>query len=144
MFSRYNSLPSMKHPITSIILWFVLLFAVPLASASIDAPPLSDFVNHGEAIIDDRLLQDIHSPVAETLSFIIQAGDVLIFNLPDRINGQEVESYRIKSSPSLSWLVDYSFFWRTLTKDSGEHTILLSALKGGILVEDLVIQVDVR
>ena len=81
---------------------------------------------------------------AETLSFIIQAGDVLIFNLPTTVGGRDVDAYQLKRSPALSWLVGTSFFWRTLGKDAGKHEVQLTALKDQVVVEDVLIQVDVR
>ena len=89
-------------------------------------------------------LSDVHSPKAETLSFVIQAGDVLIFNLPTSIEGRSVDSYSIRKSPALSWIHERSFFWRTLAKDVGKHEILLSGSRNGVNTEELVIQVDIR
>lgn len=83
-------------------------------------------------------------PKAETLSFVIQAGDVLIFNLPDMIEGRSVDTYTLQKSPALSWIYERSFFWRTLPKDVGKHEILLSGSRNGVQTEELVIQVDIR
>ncbi len=85
-----------------------------------------------------------YHPPAETLSYIIQAGEVLIFNLPEVIEGREIDSYRLKESPALSWLVEKSFFWRTLANDVGQHEILLSVIRNGIVIDELVVQVDIR
>ncbi|MBX2822399.1 MAG: hypothetical protein KTR29_22075 [Rhodothermaceae bacterium] len=87
---------------------------------------------------------DVHTSRAETLSFVIQAGDVLIFNLPTSIEGRSVDSYSIRKSPALSWIHERSFFWRTLAKDVGKHEILLSGSRNGVNTEELVIQVDIR
>ena len=92
----------------------------------------------------DLWIGDVHSPKAETLSFVIQAGEVLIFNLPESIEGRQVDFYQIRSSPALSWIHERSFFWRTLAKDVGKHEILLSGVRNGVSTEELIIQVDIR
>ena len=92
----------------------------------------------------DALLQENYSPPAETLSFVINAGEVLIFNLPASIEGRQVDSYEIKTSPALSWLTGRSFFWRTLAKDTGNHEVILSGYRNGVAVEELLIEVDIR
>lgn len=97
--------------------------------------------------VDDYMalwVGEIHKPPAETLSFVIQAGDVLIFNLPQSIEGRSIDAYRIRTSPALSWIHERSFFWRTLAKDVGKHEILLSGFRNGVSTEELVIQVDIR
>jgi hypothetical protein len=81
---------------------------------------------------------------AETLSYVIQAGEVLIFSLPENLGQRKIEAYRIKDAPALSWLVKRSFFWRTLPKDAGQHDIKLEALVNGSAVEDVLVQVDIR
>ncbi len=89
-------------------------------------------------------IEEANKPQAETLSYIIQAGEVLIFNLPELLGGQKIEEYSIKKSPALSWLVKRSFFWRTLAKDVGKHEVLLNALVNGSAVESVVVEVEIR
>ena len=91
-----------------------------------------------------ELVRAVEPARAETLSYVIQAGEVLIFNLPGLLNEREIELYRIKRAPALSWLVTRSFFWRTLAKDAGEHEIHFEALVNGVPVEEVVVIVDVR
>ena len=93
-----------------------------------------EFVSSVEASgsMYEELIADTYSPPAETLSFIINAGEVLIFNLPPSIEGRQIDSYEIKKSPALSWLTGRSFFWRTLTKDTGKHEITLSGYRNGV------------
>ena len=89
-------------------------------------------------------LEEASKPQAETLSYIVQAGEVLIFNLPELLGGQKIEEYSIKKAPALSWLVKRSFFWRTLAKDVGKHEVLLNALVSGSAVESVVVEVEIR
>ncbi len=83
-------------------------------------------------------------PKAETLSYIAQAGEVLIFNLPELLDGRKIDEYRIKEAPALSWLVKRSFFWRTLPKDVGKHEVLLNALVNGSAMESVVVEIEIR
>lgn len=64
---------------------------------------------------------------ADTLHVEGAAGEVLIFDLPEYLDGRAVESYALIHSPALSWLVDYSFMWRTLPQDTGRHIVRISA-----------------
>ena len=124
--------------------YLVAIFLLVQTSTAPDSHPvlvLTDVIEH---TVHDELLQEMHSPAAETLSFVINAGEVLIFNLPPSIEGRQVESYQIKKSPALSWLTGRSFFWRTLAKDAGKHEIMLSGYRNGVAAEDLVIEVDIR
>lgn len=89
-------------------------------------------------------IDEAQKPKAETLSYIVQAGDVLIFNLPELLGGRKIEDYQIKEAPALSWLVKRSFFWRTLAKDVGKHEILLNARINGSAVENVVVEVEIR
>lgn len=82
--------------------------------------------------------------LAETLSYVSQAGQVLIFNLPENIGQRKIDAYRIRKAPALSWVVKRSFFWRTLPKDAGKHEVLLQALVNGLAVEQVVVLIDIR
>jgi|GEM_PF-1611555 len=123
------------------ILLILSFFAPPLTPTA--GLPVEISPNEYQETIKDWV-GDVHSPKAETLSFVIQAGDVLIFNLPTSIEGRSVDSYSIRKSPALSWIHERSFFWRTLAKDVGKHEILLSGSRNGVNTEELVIQVDIR
>lgn len=124
-----------------------LLFLMPPSHQS---PPTTPYLYTLDQIASTYTSQveewtgELHSPKAETLSFVIQAGDVLIFNLPEIIEGRPVDTYSLRKSPALSWIYERSFFWRTLAKDVGKHEILLSGTRNGVQTEELVIQVDIR
>lgn len=92
----------------------------------------------------DARLDESAKPAAETLSYIVQAGEVLIFNLPELVSGRKITSYEIKRAPALSWVVKRSFFWRTLAKDVGEHEILLNAMVNNSAVENVVVEIEIR
>jgi hypothetical protein len=84
------------------------------------------------------------SVAAETLNYMIQSGDVLIFNLPPSFGPLRIDRYRIRSAPALSWLYERAYFWRTLQKDIGEHHIVFDGLAGGLIVQEVHVVVDVR
>jgi hypothetical protein len=67
------------------------------------------------------------SPAADTLEYSVTAGDAFITDLPATLREQPVESYAIVDAPSMSWLVDRSFFWRTDQAEPGRHTVRLRA-----------------
>ncbi len=105
-------------------------------------PPFSDDIHMSGA--EDVINYHIEPARAETLSYVSQAGEVLIFNLPATLGQRKIDSYTITKAPALSWLVQKSFFWRTLPKDAGKHEILFKAVAGGNNVEDVVVQVEIR
>ncbi|MFK7844534.1 MAG: hypothetical protein AB8G77_04475 [Rhodothermales bacterium] len=118
----------------------VLLFAV-LSIAAIQAPVQPEVPISQDA---DILIAESDKPKAETLSYIVQAGEVLIFNLPELLGGKKISEYKIKRAPALSWLVKRSFFWRTLAKDQGKHEVLLNAMVNGSSVESVVVEIEIR
>lgn len=61
---------------------------------------------------------------ADTLRFEVVAGDPLIVALPGRVDGTEV-SYRVDEAPALSWLVDRSFYYRTMAGERGTLAVRL-------------------
>ncbi len=67
------------------------------------------------------------APPADTLSYTVTAGEAFITDLPGTLRDQPVESYAIVEAPSMSWLVDRSFFWRTDQVDPGQYAIRLRA-----------------
>ena len=118
----------------------VLLFAT-LSVAAMQAP-----IQHTAPSLQGANIQiaEADKPKAETLSYIVQAGEVLIFNLPELLDGKKIDEYKIKRAPALSWLVKRSFFWRTLAKDVGEHEVLLNAMVNGSSVESVVVEIEIR
>lgn len=121
----------------------ILLAATTLGIATISSPPypLDDLRLSG---FEDVISYQVEPARAETLSYVSQAGEVLIFNLPATLGQRTIDSYTITKAPALSWLVKKSFFWRTLPKDAGNHEILLKAVVDGRNVEDVVVQVEIR
>jgi len=60
------------------------------------------------------------------------AGDTFITILPDSLLGREVLEYSARELPLRSWLRGKSFFWKTSSNDTGEHTFVFDAeLAGG-------------
>ena len=78
---------------------------------------------------DEFPASESHASVAfsDTLRHAIQAGEVLIIDLPEELNGTAIASYSLLRAPALSWLIDYSFMWRTLPQDAGSHHVLIRA-----------------
>lgn len=79
----------------------------------------------------------------DTLRYQVTAGTVFITDLPPSLDAGPVESYAIIRAPSMSWLVDRSFFWRTATADAGTHSIRLRAEAANAPPDTLVLQIDV-
>ena len=84
------------------------------------------------------------SAAGDTLTYFISSGEILIVNLPDQYRGFDIERYEIRSAPALSWLVERSFFWRTLGKETGSFDIVFDAISGGQPVNELVLAVNVQ
>lgn len=57
----------------------------------------------------------------------VMGGDVLIVSLPDTLTGTPVTRYTLLRAPTMSWLVDHSFMWRTHPDDAGRHDVLIRA-----------------
>jgi hypothetical protein len=72
----------------------------------------------------------------------VRAGETLIVALPGRIGGSEV-SYEVIEAPALSWLVDRSFMWRTLSRERGTLPVRLRRTLSGRAAEDLVLLVEI-
>ncbi|MEM8487438.1 MAG: hypothetical protein AAF564_17940 [Bacteroidota bacterium] len=120
---------------------FVVLLAV-FSLAAMQAPPPPVPVT-GSAVVNVSI-DEASKPKAETLSYVVQAGEVLILNLPELLGGRKITEYKIKRAPALSWLVTRSFFWRTLAKDVGKHEVLLSAMVNGSSVDSVVVEIEIR
>ncbi len=117
-----------------------LLGIFSLAAMQSPAPTLPT----AEVTVVDVTIPEDAKPKAETLSYVVQAGEVLIFNLPELLDGRRISEYKIKRAPALSWLVTRSFFWRTLAKDVGKHEVLLSAMVNGSAVDSVVVEIEIR
>lgn len=131
--------------------------AVPLATiSSLDASP-EQRTSHliwrsGTAVgwdggVDHNILRkagnalSASAAVSDTLRHSVRGGEVLIIDLPEELDGQPVDSYSLLHAPALSWLVDYSFMWRTLPQDAGRHNVLIHA---DGLADTLVVAIDVE
>jgi hypothetical protein len=79
---------------------------------------------------------------ADTLRLEVRAGLPLITALPARHHGRPA-SYRLLHAPALSWLVDRSFFWRTLPSESGTMPVLIRRVAPGVEPDTLVLMVRV-
>ena len=56
---------------------------------------------------------------ADTIRHTVIAGETLIVDLPG-------DGYRALNPPALSWLVDRSFMWRTLSQERGTLAVRFS------------------
>ncbi|MDX1440397.1 MAG: hypothetical protein R3284_10895 [Rubricoccaceae bacterium] len=79
----------------------------------------------------------------DTLFQTVQAGEPLIVQLPEAFQGQPVE-YRVIQAPALSWLVDRSFYWRTLPSERGTLPVLIERTVRGLPSDTLVLMVEIR
>lgn len=138
-FQSQFMLNSMLHHITGTLLLATLTLGVSTISTPSDAMD-----GWHLSSLENVTVYQIEPARAETLSYVSQAGEVLIFNLPATLGQRKIDSYTITKAPALSWLVKKSFFWRTLPKDAGKHEILLKAVADGRNVEDVVVQVEIR
>lgn len=80
----------------------------------------------------------------DELVYRVDAGDVLVFALPAEADSVAVVRYRLARAPALSWLVDRSFFWRTLPEARGEHRVLVDATYADGRTDTLVIRIFVQ
>jgi hypothetical protein len=79
---------------------------------------------------------------ADTIRLEVRAGLPLVTALPPRHQGRPA-SYRLLQAPALSWLVDRSFFWRTLPTESGTMPVLVRRVAPGVEPDTLVLMVRV-
>ncbi len=79
---------------------------------------------------------------ADTLRYAVTAGQPLIVQLPAEVRGREA-SYRLLRGPALSWLVDRSFFWRTLSSEYGTMHVLIEQRAAGREPNTLVLAIQV-
>lgn len=76
---------------------------------------------------------------ADTLRYELTAGRSLVVPLP----GPDDATFRGVRVPSLSWVVDRSFGWRTLPGEIGREYILIQR-RTQARIDTLVLVVDVR
>ncbi len=118
-----------------IILLGALLIAgaVPVATLAVVAPMpeqrTSDVMRRSGTAAVQRDGAGSHDNVVtpDTLRHTVRGGEVLIIDLPEELDGRPVDGYSLIHAPALSWLVDYSFMWRTLPEDAGMHDVLIRA-----------------
>jgi len=79
---------------------------------------------------------------ADTLRYAVTAGQPLIVQLPAEVRGRYA-SYRLLRGPALSWLVDRSFFWRTLSSEHGTMHVLIERRAEGREPDILVLAIQV-
>jgi hypothetical protein len=79
--------------------------------------------------------------VSDTIRTAVQAGEPLLVTLPDEHRGREAR-YRVLDAPALSWLVDRSFYWRTLPAERGVLHVLFERTVDGAEPDTLVLAVE--
>ena len=80
----------------------------------------------------------------DTLYYTVKAGEVLIFALPELWEAIPVEHYSIVHAPALSWLVDRSFFWRTLEENVGTYHVIFEVDYPDEPADTLVVSIAVE
>lgn len=80
----------------------------------------------------------------DTLRNRIRGGEILIVSLPGELRGEAVERYSLVRAPALSWLIDRSFMWRTLTADAGTHEVLVHAVLDSVSADTLVLSIVIE
>jgi hypothetical protein len=85
----------------------------------------------------------VRSVVADTLFARVQAGEPLVLSLPETYRGGAAE-YRLLRAPALSWLVDRSFFWRTLPAERGLMFVLVERIASGVQPDTLVLAIELN
>ena len=94
-------------------LWFLLL-----GSGRIDNLP-----NAEEASVVHSSRSVIQTTVADTVFMEINAGEALIFSLPESLSMEIVDTWRLMKAPAYSQLASRSFLWQTRKTDRGLHTL---------------------
>ena len=79
---------------------------------------------------------------ADTLRYEVRAGDALIVGLPARVGGGEA-TYDLVDAPALSWLVDRSFVWQTLTQERGTLAVRVRRTVAGRAPDEVVLLVQI-
>jgi len=78
----------------------------------------------------------------DTIRTVVQAGEALVITLPDEVRGREAR-YRVLRAPALSWLVDRSFYWRTLPAERGLLYVLFERTVDGREPDTLALAVEI-
>ncbi|GAB5521578.1 MAG: hypothetical protein RhofKO_38290 [Rhodothermales bacterium] len=81
---------------------------------------------------------------ARSTDYRVEAGRILIFNLPEQVGDQRVAAYTPVEPPALSGFHQRSFFWRTRTGDTGEHTLRFKRRFEAIPADTVAIRVSVE
>lgn len=103
------------------------------------------FVTHSldaRAGVQTTMLSGRSAVQADTLFQSVQAGEPLIVQLPATFQGAPAQ-YELYDAPALSWLVDRSFYWRTLSSERGSLPILITRRVQGLPESILVLMVDI-
>ena len=98
----------------------------------------------GAAQTPPPVVDYLHVPAVDTLHFTTRSGSTLFFTLPDSVGNRPVRTYRARSLPALSWLVDRAFFWRTTTGDGGRYALRFEAAFDDTPPEALLAIIEVR
>ncbi len=77
---------------------------------------------------------------ADTLHYQIRAGAPFLVVLPATASGRPA-AYRVVSAPAMSWLVDRSFYWKTLPTERGLMPIVFE--QSAATDEQLVLMVEI-
>lgn len=80
---------------------------------------------------------------ARSTDYRVEAGQILIFNLPEQVGDQRVAGYTPIEPPALSGFHQRSFFWRTRTGDVGDHTLRFRRSYEAITADTVAIRVAV-
>jgi hypothetical protein len=75
----------------------------------------------------------------DTLRLAVRSGQPLVTALP----GESSWTFRALRAPALSWLVDRSFYWKTLPGERGREFVLIERRYRSEPQDTLVLVVDV-
>ena len=84
----------------------------------------------------------VQASPSDTLRYSVRAGETLIVALPPRVDGREVR-YEVEQAPALSWLVDRSFMWRTLSQERGTLPVRFRRYGAAGGTDELVLLVEI-
>lgn len=82
--------------------------------------------------------------VADTVRTSVPAGRVLVYTLPDEVDGEAVGSYRLLRGPALSGVAGRSLTWITRRTAPGAYNVLLEARRPNASSDTLVVRIDVQ
>lgn len=117
-----------------------------MTSARIVALTLAGVALLGAARPAERTASVASSPesgaqaFADTLRYQIRPGEPLLVALPPQVGGRDA-TYSIVEAPSMSWLVDRSFYWKTLPSERG--TLPIRFRRTAAYADTLVLLVEI-